>query len=96
MKSAGNCAWNCFAALAAVLAAVSPLGERHRAGVVPAVDHLRHAAHPRTFRERRVVGDRVDVRLVDVEIVGQVRASSPSLRPRLRCRVTPGLASSSS
>ena len=48
---------------------ISPLGERHCAGVVPAVNHLRHTLHPSALRKRRVVLDGVDVRLVNPQVV---------------------------
>ena len=50
----------------------APLGKRHRSRVKPAVNHLRHAPHPRLRREGGVVSDRVDVGLVDAEIVAEI------------------------
>ncbi len=50
---------------------ISPLGERHRPAVEPAVDHVRHALHPPAGRIGRIVRDRVDIRLVDAEVVGK-------------------------
>ena len=51
---------------------VAPLRERHRAAVVPAVDHFGHTCHPSTRFERRIVDDVVDVRFVDFEIVRKI------------------------
>src|SRR5262249_15707901 len=51
---------------------VAPLGEGHGAGVVPAVDDFGDAAHAGTGLERRVVGDVVDVGLMDFEVLREV------------------------
>src|SRR5690606_9789467 len=69
--------------LVAALMRIAPLRERHRAGVVPAVDHIGHALHARTRRERRVVRDGVDVGFVDLQVFGQVGEFFPSLLPYL-------------
>ena len=70
MKSAGN--WPLKLLVRAGLVRIAPLGERHRAGVEPAVDHFGHAAHPGARGLGRIVGDGVDVRLVDLQVVGQL------------------------
>ena len=69
MKSAGKCCSNS----AVPCAGERVLGERHRAGVKPDVDHLGHAAHRRVAlaaRERHVVDER------PVGIVEQRRRSA--------------------
>ncbi len=65
------------------LPGVPPLGERHGTRVVPAVDDVRHAAHPGAGGEGRIVGDLVDVRLVDLQIFRQIGLTSLGLLPRL-------------
>ena len=47
---------------------IAELRERHRAGVEPAVDDFRNATHLRARRFRRIVNDRVDIRLVNFEV----------------------------
>ena len=59
--------------LRAALPRVAPLCKRHGAGVVPAVDDLGHPLHARPASERGIVGDRVDVRLVDSQVIHQIR-----------------------
>ena len=65
------------------LVRIAPLGERHGPGVEPAVDHFRNPPHPRAGGLGRVVGHRVDVRLVDAQIVGQSRVLLLRLLPDL-------------
>src|SRR6476660_4883495 len=48
-----------------IFSPIAPLSERHRAAVVPAVDDFGHTAHLCAGGEGGVVGDRVDVRLMD-------------------------------
>ena len=54
----------------AVLERVMALRERHRARVVPAVDHVRDASHHAAALETRH-GHRVDIRLVEIVVGGQ-------------------------
>ena len=91
MKSAGN--WS--RKRSSFCVRPSPLGERHRTAVVPAIDHFGHALHPRTFGERRIVGDRVDVRFVDSQIIDQFGLSALAWS-QTSVPATPGLASNSS
>ncbi len=63
---------------------IAPLGEGHRAAVEPAVDHVGHAAHPLARRLGRIVGHRVDIRLVDPQVLGQRRVGRLGLLPDLK------------
>ena len=69
--------------LGALRVRVTPLRERHAARVEPHVDHLGHPPHT----GRRVLGalvrDRVDVGLVHLQVVRQVRGRRLGLLPRL-------------
>src|SRR5947208_1792794 len=56
-----------------VLAPISPLRERHRATVVPAVDDLGHAAHLSAGGEGGVVSDCIDIGLMDLQVVREAR-----------------------
>ncbi len=69
MKSAGN--WSANLLRGARLVRIAPLGEGHGAGVEPAVDHFADAAHALAGGLGRVVGDGVDVGLVDLEVLGE-------------------------
>ena len=67
----------------AVGVGIAPLGERHRAGVVPAVDDFRDALHAAGRIEWRLVSHRVDVRLVHLQVVRQFRLGGLGLFPHL-------------
>ena len=66
------------------LPSVAPLGKGHRAAVEPAVDHFRHTLHSRPFSERRGIRHFVDIRLVDLQVVGQFGIGGFGLLPDLQ------------
>ena len=70
----------------AIRMGVSPLRKRHGAGVVPAVNDLRYAAHPAAPHKGRVVGDGIDVRLVHAQVVRQLGLLPFGLLPHLQPR----------
>ncbi len=63
---------------------ISPLGERHRTAVIPAIDDFSDALHARTLGERRIVGDRIDVGFVDFQVFDEFRVSLLGLCPHFR------------
>ena len=60
---------------------ISPLCKGHRPAVVPAIDHFGDSHHASPWCIGGIVGHRVDVGFVDLEILGQFGVGRLGLGP---------------
>ncbi|OQB98578.1 MAG: hypothetical protein BWX80_03955 [Candidatus Hydrogenedentes bacterium ADurb.Bin101] len=63
---------------------ISPLGEGHGAGVIPYVDDFAHPPHPGRRILWALIGNRIDIRLVHLQMFAQSRAFRLGLLPNLQ------------
>ncbi len=75
--------WELGFELLASLMRVTPLGKRHRARIVPTVDDFGDALHATAGFERRIVSHGVDVGLMNLKVIRQLRMLLLGLGPDL-------------